>query len=217
MNGQSAGSGDLPARLEVPAKLGLGFQKRASFPAPAMSLLVLHPPDRCKLGLPKPQVWPVAGGPGGPAPGKDWTAEGFCSFPRDWCSRRARLPSPGCSPRCPLPSVHRSRSCRPGQWSPGGRRRRGPSAPTATPLEQPEMKVGCPACPAHHPAYLPSVSSKLALCRRVRPLAWVSSFPDPPLRGPSLLSATYEARKTLEQGLHQREASWCPRQGPQAL
>lgn len=183
-----------------------------------MSLFVLHPLDRCKLGPPKPRVRAVASEPRGPAPRKDQTAEGFCSFPRDQCCSKARLPSPECGPRGPLPSVHRSRSCRPGQWSPGGRRRRGPSAPTVTPLEQPEMKVGHPAHPAHHPAYLPSVGSKLTLCRRrVRPLAWVSSIPDPPLRGPSLPSATHEARKTPEQGHHWHETTWCPQQGPRAL
>lgn len=126
--------------------------------------------------------------PGAPkAPGKDPRVSGrLCSL---LCQKRC-APGLGRGPRCPLPSVHRSRSCRPGREPPAGR------GVIVKPWGG--GKVGCPAPRPGRPAHLPPVGSKFTLCRRKgRPVS-LESHRCHCLWGPGPPQTEQEARRTPE-------------------
>lgn len=122
--------------------------------------------------------------PGAPkAPGKGPRVSGrLCSL---LCQKRG-APGLGRGPRCTLPSVHQSRSCRPGREPPGGR------GVMVKPWGG--GKVGCPARRPRRSAHLPPVGSKFTLCRRKgRPVS-LESHSRHCLRGPGLPQTKQEAR-----------------------
>ena len=100
----------------------------------------------------------------GSGPGKDPRARGGSAHSQT--SEGGRTPARGGGPRRTLPSVRRSRSCRPGLRPPGGTGQRSAlgAAGKGVPARPPARPPRPPRPP--RPAYLPPVGSKFTLCRR---------------------------------------------------
>lgn len=167
--------------------LRAGPQKQMSTRALVMVLFVLCLWLGAKGGSSSHRLWAVARGAQRP---QIRTQESQGGSAHSYVRTADVHPAWGGSPRCTLPSVHRSRSCRPGQGPPGGR------GVIVNPWSS--RKVGCPTGRPTRPAYLPPVCSKFTLCRtEERPVSSVS-YRRHSLRCPGLPQAKQEARRTPE-------------------